>query len=263
MEILSSDVDLDGFFARLGCSQERVLFLDFDGTLAPFRDNRHEVAPYDGVRQRLNAMLRHGHTRLVVVTGRVVAEMPELLGLNPTPEIWGTHGWERRYPDGSLEVPDLDARTERALAAAHEHTQALDLGDRLERKPATVAVHTRGLSSREASDLVERVEGLWRPLAEETAAELHAFDGGVEMRVPGCDKGTAVATVLGELEDPVVAYLGDDQTDEDGFRALGGWGLSVLVRDEFRETAADLWIQPPDELLQWLDRWHEASKGDP
>ncbi len=262
MQILHAQLDLDGFFRGLAAAEERVLFLDFDGTLAPFRDDRHAVVPYDGVRERLTAMLRDGHTRIVVVTGRVAREMPKLLGLDPIPEIWGTHGWERRYPDGSVEGPDLDLRTESALGAAFEHARSLDLGDRLERKPATVAVHTRGLSPREASDLVERVEGLWRPLAEDTAAELHAFDGGLEMRVPGCDKGTAVATVLSEMNDPVAAYLGDDRTDEDGFKALGDRGLSVLVRDGFRETAADVWIRPPEQLLQWLDRWHAASKGD-
>lgn len=262
MKILNADLDLDRFFRGLASAKERVLFLDFDGTLAPFRDNRHEVAPYDGVRERLNAMLRDGHTRIVVVTGRVVAEMPELLGLDETPEIWGTHGWERHYPDGSMDGPDLDAGTERALAEAFAHAGTLELGDRLERKPATVAVHTRGLSAEDATDLVERVEALWQPLTHGTAAELHVFDGGLEMRVPGHDKGTAVTAVLGEMASPVATYLGDDHTDEDGFRALGRGGVSVLVRHEFRETAADVWIRPPEELLQWLDRWQAASRGD-
>lgn len=262
MEILNDRVDVDRFFHRLSSASERLLFLDFDGTLAPFRDDRHGVAPYDGVRDRLNAMLAEGHTRIVVVTGRVVDGMPALLGLERTLEIWGTHGWERRHPDGRVDGPDLDAETERALTEAMEHVNSLDLGDRLERKPATVAVHTRGLSNSEAEKLVDRISAIWQPLADDSSAELHVFDGGLEMRVPGRDKGTAVTTVLDELDDPVAAYLGDDLTDEDAFRALDGHGLRVLVREEFRETGADVWLRPPHELLQWLDRWHAASQGD-
>ena len=262
MRILNADVDLDRFFQRLARASERVLFLDFDGTLAPFRDNRHDVAPYEGVRERLNAMLTAGRTRIVVVTGRVVEEMPELLGLNATPEIWGTHGWERRHPDGTVTGPNLDAATETALAQAVEHASALELGDRLERKPATVAIHTRGLSDTAAEELLERARKVWQRLAEPSDAQLQTFDGGLEMRVPGRDKGTAVTTVMDEMDDPVAAYLGDDLTDEDAFRALDGRGLRLLVREQFRQTAADVWLRPPVELLQWLDRWHEASQGD-
>ncbi|MFB6285323.1 MAG: trehalose-phosphatase [Candidatus Bipolaricaulia bacterium] len=261
MERLHADVDLAGFFQRLARASERVLFLDFDGTLAPFRDNRHDVVPYDGIPERLDAVLAEGHTRVVVVTGRVVWEMPELLQLHCTPEIWGTHGWQRRHPDGCVEGPSLDAATERALSEAHARAQSLQLGDRLERKPATVAVHTRGLAEDEVESLTGRVEALWSPLARDSSAELHAFDGGLEMRVPGCDKGTAVRTVLREMEAPIAAYLGDDHTDEDAFRALDGYGLRVLVRSTFRETGADVWIRPPTELLAWLDRWRRVAKG--
>jgi len=35
-------------------------------------------------------------------------------------------------------------------------------------------------------------------------------------------------------------------------------GLAVLVRPERRETAADLWIRPPRELLTFLKRWRDA-----
>jgi trehalose-6-phosphatase len=58
--------------------------------------------------------------------------------------------------------------------------------------------------------------------------------------------------------DSPVAYLGDDITDEDAFQLVKAQGLAVLVRPEFRETAADLWIKPPQELLAFLERWRAA-----
>jgi trehalose-phosphatase len=88
------------------------------------------------------------------------------------------------------------------------------------------------------------------------------FDGGVELRMPDLDKGDAVRTGAEEMKpDAPIAYLGDDITDERAFNALGDRGLSVLVRAEWRKTSAQLWLRPPDELLDFLTRWMEACYG--
>jgi trehalose-6-phosphatase len=70
----------------------------------------------------------------------------------------------------------------------------------------------------------------------------------------------AVETIIAEEGDAVIAYLGDDFTDEDAFSAIKGKGLSALVRPEWRPTSADVWIIPPEELLSFFDRWIEACR---
>jgi trehalose-6-phosphatase len=62
-----------------------------------------------------------------------------------------------------------------------------------------------------------------------------------------------------------VAFLGDDLSDEAAFRAvrrIGKRGLSVLVRREFRETAAEIWLRPPGELLIFLERWGQTGNRE-
>ena len=62
-----------------------------------------------------------------------------------------------------------------------------------------------------------------------------------------------------------VAYLGDDLSDEAAFGAVNraaGPHLSVLVRRERRETAADVWIRPPRELKTLLERWADAENRE-
>jgi hypothetical protein len=36
--------------------------------------------------------------------------------------------------------------------------------------------------------------------------------------------------------------------------------LSVLVRPHYRATAAQLWLKPPDEVLDLLGRWLQACQ---
>ena len=63
-------------------------------------------------------------------------------------------------------------------------------------------------------------------------------------------------TVLSQTsENSAVAYLGDDMTDEDAFQAVKARGLAVLVRPQFRPTAADVWLRPPEELVAFMQHW--------
>ena len=89
--------------------------------------------------------------------------------------------------------------------------------------------------------------------------ELLEFDGGIELRMPGHDKGDAVRTILEEIGPEVpVAYLGDDLTDERAFLALRGVGLSVLVQPQWRKTAASLWIRPAEGVREFFTKWLQA-----
>ena len=251
---------LDDFFRRLRRSRRGLLFLDYDGTLAPFRVERDDAVPYEGVRERLEAIIEGGHTRLVIVTGRALRDAHSLLGLNPPPEIWGSHAWERRMPKGRIHHPRLREPARSGLAEAAAAADEMGHADLLERKPAGLALHWRGRGEMEIGLIREQVGESWSALAARCDLELTEFDGGLELRAGGRNKGVAVRTVLAEEDsEGAAAYLGDDLTDEDGFRAIEGRGLSILVRDQPRTSAAQCWIRPPEELPAFLDRWLEAS----
>ena len=53
----------------------------------------------------------------------------------------------------------------------------------------------------------------------------------LEIAVTDADKGTALRRLVAELGAAAAMYLGDDVTDEDGFRALGPDGLTVKIGD--------------------------------
>ncbi|MFH1277529.1 MAG: trehalose-phosphatase [Candidatus Eisenbacteria bacterium] len=261
MKILGDSALPNRFFASLRTARRRVLFLDYDGTLAPFRVDRDRAFPYPGVRERLGTIGRDRSTRLVLISGRWTEDLIPLLGTRDPPEIWGSHGWERLLPGEPVRIAPLEEAQVRGLAEADDWAAAAGFLGRCERKPAGLAVHFRGLPPGESKRLRARTERSLGSVAHAAGLEVHEFDGGIELRAPGRTKGLAVDTVLGEEPAGIpAAYLGDDRTDEDAFRALAGRGLRVLVRTEERPTEADVWIRPPDELLRFLDRW--ISPGD-
>jgi trehalose 6-phosphate phosphatase len=259
MQILNPGFNFEIFFQKVAAAPTRVLMLDYDGTLAPFRVERDRAKPYPGVVMLLNAIAEH--TRLVIVSGRPVGELRQLLKLRATPELWGSHGWERLATNGSYTLGGWPRRYSIGLIEARQLLLQHKIDKRLEEKFSSLAIHFRGLGPHQAVALEQTVRDELTPLLAHSGLELHRFDGGLELRVPGRTKGTAVATILNEVSpDAALAYLGDDLTDEDAFVALKGRGASVLIRPELRETAAQLWLRPPEELLMFLDRWNVVCR---
>jgi trehalose 6-phosphate phosphatase len=262
---------LDQFFRAFAGETRASLLLDYDGTLAPFRVDRFQALPWAGVRDLLNQIQAQGCTRVVVVTGRPAAEILPLLGVEPAPEVWGLHGAERLHSDGRRELEQIPpaARTELDVLTAQlkrDATGALR-GGLIEEKPNAIVMHWRGATPARARMIEKQTRILFEPLAQMDGLSLLEFEAGLELRA-GRDKGEAVMAILGETagtnlhrERIPAAFLGDDLTDEAAFRAIkdygshGGHGLGILVRNQPRPTAADLWLQPPGELRDFLKRW--------
>ena len=262
----------EDFFAAVARAPARALLLDYDGTLAPFTSDRQRAFPYPGVREALRAILSAGEgagarageaaSRLAVVSGRPVRDLPRLLQVERAPELWGSHGLERLAPDGSYEASPPEPALAALLAEAAAWIEEKGWRDFLERKPYGFALHARGtppeLFARARADVLDR----FAEPARRAGLETLEFDGGFELRPAGSHKGDVVRRVERELgPDGVVAYLGDDRTDEDAFSALSERGLGVLVRTEARPTAARLWIRPPRDLLGFLSDWERAIRG--
>ena len=262
MDTLEPQLAYSDFLDRLRSASKRVLLLDYDGTLAPFSVDREHAFPYPEVPELLTR-IRDAGTRLVLISGRIAREALLLTGVHPHPEIWGSHGLERLKPDGNYEVGALQPEYESSLLQAVEATRQFNLESRMEIKPGSLAVHWRDLEKGQAGQLCEEVLRLWDPfLHADNPLDLLRFDGGIELRVPAVNKGSAVEAILAESgPDAAVAYLGDDLTDEDAFRVLKGRGLTALVRPQFRTTEAEVWLKPPEQLVQFLEDWLRAAEG--
>jgi trehalose 6-phosphate phosphatase len=251
------------FFDQLRASANRLLLLDYDGTIAPFSADRKRAFPYPSVPEILDSINSTCKTRVVLISGRSAREIPPLLGLTWRPEIWGTHGLERLYEDDRCELAFISEDALQALAEARAVLDQEGLGELCEPKTGTVAIHWRGLKPSHIEEIRNQCYRLLAPLACRANLLLAEFDGGAEIKARGATKRNAVTTVLAETADDVAAaYLGDDLTDEDAFQAINGRGLSVLVRPAWRSTTAQMWLRPPGELIQFLNDWIHACGGD-
>lgn len=226
---------------------EAALFLDLDGTLAPFAPRPQDVGPDPARTALLRALDAALGGRLAVISGRAIAEIDRILE-GAVQNAAGVHGLEVRRHGGRVEqsepAPAL-AETQTAFEAyARERRGVLVEGKRL-----SVALHYRGAPEFEAE-----VRALAERLAEATGLRLQMGAMVAELRTPGPDKGDMVRSFMAAAPFRGVRpiFIGDDVTDEDGFEAaaaLGGCG--VLVGAE-RRSAAQARLPDPPAVLAWL-----------
>ena len=245
-----------GLWHRLARAARPLLGLDYDGTLAPFQVDRMAAVPAPGAVEAVRAIISHGRTRVVVISGRLVDEVIALLG-DLGVEVVGSHGFERRLPDGRRERVSLPPDLEQALARAAGQVERIGHGARLERKAASLAFHTRGLDGDAARGLEDEVARLWSG----AGLSVQPFNGGVELHVGAAiDKGTVLAGMLDEHGPDLTVYVGDDRTDEDAFRTLarrGGLGIKVGPGP----TAAVARLPGCEGVVRLLRRWLKAMES--
>lgn len=234
---LTPDAELRELVERVAALPTVVLASDFDGTLAPFVTDPMQARPYAGAVPTLRAALELPGVTVALVSGRDLQVLQELSGLADAPGMVfiGTHGAQSNRAVGSglltPEQADLLAALDRDLqtvVAAHP-------GSRIERKPAAVVLHTRGVPEPTASaalaaaaDVAAAHPGS-HPLRGKDVQEIGVIDA---------NKGTALLALAGDVGADAVVYLGDDVTDELAFRALDPARGDLTVKIGDGETAA-------------------------
>lgn len=252
---------LEEFFDSLQNVQNPLLLLDYDGTLADFRINRFNARPWAGVRELMIRIQEDERTRLMVITGRPAGEINPMLGLDRPVEVWGLHGAEHMLGDGRRELQPAPPEALAKLDELREHLKRDSFGGLIEDKPNAVVMHWRGHTPRQIQLIEQKTRALFEPAAQLNGLSLLPFEAGIELRV-GRDKGGAVQAII-ESAAPgsPVTYVGDDLTDESAFRAVNqarNPHLSVLMRREWRQTNAEVWLKPPEELRWFLREWMKA-----
>lgn len=233
-----------------------AFFLDLDGTLIEHAASPDAVVVDPGLPKLLHSLHRAAGGAVALVSGRALPDMDSLLSTAFLPSA-GQHGIERRDADGRMH---LQAWGDTLLRRASEQLRkfaASRPGVLVEDKGNTIAMHYRQASERkdEVRQAVDAALDLLGP-----AFELQRGRMVFEIKPRGIDKGTAIADFM--LEGPfagrTAVFIGDDDTDEHGFRIINdSGGLSIKVGQG--PSTARWRMKNPTEVRQWLEGWLAAQ----
>ncbi len=252
--------DRDRIIEEVRSQDHPAFFLDYDGTLTPIVEDPSKVSLPPHHKEVIASLLRREKHFVCIISGRAIEQLREFIGLDGL-VLAGNHGMEIAGPNISY-VNEVALRSKPFLREIAEilKRKLCDLeGVLVEDKGLTVSVHYRTVPVKRHPSL-ERL--FYREIRRFLASKDIIVTRGkrvLEVR-PNVvwDKGSAVKWILGLLSDsplkgrPYPIYMGDDETDEDAFRALRGRGLTILVSPRKGASEASYFIKDVEEAYQFL-----------
>jgi len=235
---------------RLGSAATLLLALDFDGTLAYLVDNPDDARMLPAAREALTSLGGKPGVTVALVSGRGAKNLVEVSSPERTWWLIGSHGMEQVVPGEDVpEAPPahlLDKRS--ALWADFERAAEGGEGVWVEKKTWGAALHTRGTAPNVEREAHERLRGIISSWADQVVTR--SGHGLIESSLGTNTKGDGVSFLKAKVSPEVTLFMGDDRTDEDGFRALEPADVGVRVGGG--ETIAPFELAGPDEVSQFL-----------
>ena len=206
-------------------SNQVVLFLDIDGTISEFHPDPDKSIIHPEIINILENLQQY--IQLILVTGRSILQAQKLI--HPLQwNIAGSHGLELIYQADLKRLVSLN-QPQLQVLKQHIQEQAVQIPDlRIEVKDYSVALHFR-----EHPQLEDRVHVFaLECLNQFSDFELKAGKYVFELVPKGANKGSAIQQIIQQyhLTDHYPMFIGDDLTDEAGFKVINALhGCSIKV----------------------------------
>ncbi|KOC88793.1 trehalose-phosphatase [Winslowiella iniecta] len=227
-----------------------AFFFDVDGTLAAIKPRPDEVSIPASVRRTLQSLSALSHGAVALISGRPVEQLDGLAAPFHAP-LAGVHGAERRDATGELHRISLPDEVVKQLHETLSSNINNWPGTQLETKGMAFALHYRQAEHYQPQilQLAESMVKRFPMLALQPGKCV------VELKPKGIDKGAAIRAFMQEapFAGRIPLFIGDDLTDEAGFRVVNAMnGLSVKVGEG--SSDARFRLKDVDEVYSWLEQ---------
>ncbi len=232
-------------------ASNRLIILDYDGTLVGFQKQIDKASPDDALYTLLDRLSADDKNRLVIVSGRKYQTLEKWFG-HKNYDLVAEHGvWKKLLNHRWTQRPGLSNRWKDEVNQLMEAFADRTPGAFVEEKSYSLVWHYRkvqdGLGAMRASELMDNLRYYL------TAHGLQLLDGDkvIEVKSSEVNKGRATMEILhGESYDYILA-IGDDHTDEDIFKAVPESALSIKVGSSV--SAARYYVNSFNEVRALLE----------
>ncbi len=210
-------------------SVNRLILLDYDGTLMPFSDKPEKAYPDEELYDVLNELISDKKNEVVLISGRKKRELEKWFG-GMKMSLVAEHGvWLREAGGSWVLAKNIKQKWKDSIRPLLQFYVMRTPGTLLEEKDYSLVWHYR---TADPELIVFRKNEVTETLLQYTSnLNIGIMEGNkvVEVKNLGVDKGSAAMHFIsGKIYDFILA-VGDDITDEDVFRTLPSNAISIKV----------------------------------
>lgn len=230
-------------------------FFDIDGTLVEIAHSPEGIVVHDDIPPLISRLYFISDGAVALITGRAIADVDRVLPLHGM-AIAGQHGLEIRSADGRMSAHPVRAESLNNVRAALVDAVARHRGLVAEYKGLSIALHYRN-----APALASYAHRLMKKLRQAYVRDFVIQKGKrvVELKPAGKDKGIAISELMNEapFSGRIPVFVGDDATDEIGFRTVNRMGGHSIKIGPGR-TSAKWRLKNVKALREWLSAGTES-----
>jgi trehalose 6-phosphate synthase/phosphatase len=209
-------------------ADERLLFIDYDGTLMNFHEDPQAVSPDDEVISLLSRLAADPKNSVVINSGRDKNTLEKWLG-HLDVEMAAEHGvWMKEKGKWHLNPNVVDGwmpKVRELLENLVERTP----GSFIETKDYSLAWHYRSIDRDLGQKRVREFRDMLTYLIQNQDLQVLEGNKVVEIKNAGVNKGKATSHWVSKKKWDFILGIGDDATDEDIFAAMPEDGVSIKV----------------------------------
>lgn len=243
------------------------LFLDYDGTMAPIAKTPRRAKLPLNIKKILVKLSKLPNVWVAIISGRSLADIKRMVGVRGLVYA-GNHAWEISGPGIKFCRGNLRGVYKKALRQLKPNLEKIKAefsGVSLEDKGATLSIHYRSLAKEKEKIFLSKIKKLLQRYLQKKQIKTGIGKKVIEIKPPGkWDKGTGVLWLLKNFVKRVSSsqilpiYLGDDNTDEDAFRALKGKGVNIFIGKSKRSNAK-YYLSNTKEVQRFLTKMTEIK----
>ena len=250
-------------------SRKRIILLsDYDGTLTPIREHPDLAILPTKIRQLLVKFTHNKTFFLGIITGRSLKQIKKLIRI-PKILYVANHGIELEGP--GIRFTSSEAKKARYILW-HVYMRLLKTlkqikGVYIEDKGLSISLHYRLVKNTHVVDCINKtMYNITQPFLDRKILSMSTGKLVFEIR-PSVkwNKASAIQWLLTNYsplefgEDALLVYLGDDKADIEVFTTLKGKGLTVFVGNPSDTSAADYYVNSPEEVKAFLEYLYEQK----
>ena len=236
--------------ARYNDANHRILFVDYDGTLAPFVKNPSDAKPTEKVYKILDQLNSDANTKLILITGRDKKTFNEWFGHKDYTLITEHGAWLKEKDKDWEQMESANNKWFESIAPVLESFTDRTPGSLIEEKNYSLAWHFRNVDPDLGKNRANELKSTIQHLIANNDLEILEGDKVIEIKVSGINKGKSAAKMLINKDYDFIFAIGDDWTDEYMFKELPDDSETVKVG--LKKTVAKYFIEDTDQVHQLL-----------